>query len=61
MSTSINVRVTEEERNMAEKLAEYLFKVGKIDDPTLSNAVRVSLRFTVGEILKAVEVERYAR
>lgn len=46
---------------MAEKLANYLYKVGKIEEPTISNAMRMSLRFTVGEILKAVEAERYGR
>ena len=61
MSESITVRVTPEEKSMAEKLANYFFKVGKVEDPTISNAVRMSLRFTVGEILKAIEAERYAR
>ena len=59
MSSSINVRVTNEEKDMAEKLAHYLVKVGKIENPTLSDAMRVSLHFTVNEILKAVEKERY--
>ena len=59
MSSSINVRVTSEEKDMAEKLANYLFKVGKVEKPTMSDAMRVSLRFTVKEILKAVERERY--
>ena len=61
MSESITVRVTMDEKNMAEKLAGYLFKAGKVDEPTISNAVRLSIRFTVGEILKAIEVERYGR
>lgn len=59
MSESINVRVTSEEKDMAEKLANYLFKLGKIEKPTLSDAMRVSLRFTVNELLKAIETERY--
>jgi len=59
MSSSINVRVTSEEKDMAEKLANYLFKVGKIEKPTMSDAMRVSLHFTIKEILKAVEMERY--
>lgn len=59
MPTSINVRVTDKEKAMAESLASYLFKVGKIENPTLSEAIRASLRFTVNELLKAVEVERY--
>lgn len=57
--SSINVRVSEAEKDMAEKLAEYLFKVGKIEKATLSDAMRVSLHFTVNEILKAVEAERF--
>jgi len=59
VSESINVRVTSEEKDMAEKLANYLFKLGKIEKPTLSDAMRVSLRFTVNELLKAIETERY--
>jgi len=59
LPTSINVRVTDEEKELAEKLAIYLHKLGKIENPTLSDAMRVSLHFTVNEILKAVEVERY--
>ena len=59
MVSSINVRVTEKEKNMAEKLANYLYELGKIEKPTLSDAMRTSLHFTVNEILKAVEAERY--
>ena len=51
--------MSDEEKEMAEKLAEYLFKVGKIEKATLSDAMRVSLHFTVNELLKAVEAERY--
>ena len=61
MSESITVRVTPEEKEMAEKLAKYLVKVGKLEEPTISSVVRMSIRFTVGEILKAVEAERYGR
>ena len=61
MSESITVRVTSEEKNMAERLAKYLVEVGKLEEATISGAVRMSLRFTVGEILKAIEAERYAR
>jgi len=59
LATSINVRVTEEEKEMAEKLANYLYKLGKIKEPTLSEAMRACLHFTVNEILKAIEMERY--
>ena len=44
---------------MAENLANYLFKVGKIEKATMSDAMRVSLHFTVNEILKDIEAERY--
>jgi len=46
---------------MLEKLANYLHKLGKIESPTLSDALRVCLHFTVNEILKAIEAERYAK
>ena len=59
LPTSINVRVSDEEKAMAEKLAKYLFKLGKIEKETLSDAMRLSLRFTVGELLKAIEADRY--
>lgn len=55
------VRLTPEERDMLEKLAKYLHKLGKIDQPTLSEALRVCLHFTVNEILKAIEADRYMR
>lgn len=55
----IEVRVTVEEKEMVEKLANYLYKVGKIKEPTISEAVRACIYFTVNEILKAIEVERY--
>jgi len=59
--TTINVRFTEEEKEMAEKLAKYLHKLGKVQEPNLSEAIRASLHFTVNEILKAIEAERYAK
>jgi hypothetical protein len=55
----ITVKLTAEEREMLEKLAVYLHKLGKIDAPTISDALRVCLHFTVNEILKAIEAERY--
>jgi len=57
--TVITVRVSEEEKELAEKLANYLHKLGKIKEPTISEAIRVCLHFTVNEILKAIEMERY--
>jgi len=55
----IEVRVTVEEKEMVEKLANYLYKAGKIKEPTISEAVRACIYFTVNEILKAIEAERY--
>jgi len=55
----VTVKLTAEEREMLEKLAVYLHKLGKIDAPTMSDALRVCLHFTVNEILKAIEAERY--
>jgi len=57
----VYVRLAPEEREMLEKLANYLHKLGKIQEPTLSEAMRVCLHFTVNEILKAIEAERYAK
>ncbi|MGC8832236.1 MAG: hypothetical protein ACP5PQ_06630 [Thermoproteota archaeon] len=61
MVTTINVRVTEEEKDVATKLARYLYLHRKIQEPTLSEAIRASLHFTVNEIIKAIEAERYAK
>ena len=58
-SEQITIRVTASEKATAEKLGAYLFKVGKLKEATIAGAFRLSLRFTVNEILKAVEVERY--
>lgn len=55
----ISVRLTEAEKEVAEKLGAYLHKAGKLEEATIAGALRVSLRFTVNEILKSVEVERY--
>lgn len=55
----VTVRMTDAEKKTAEKLGQYLFKVGKLDEPSVAGAVRVALRFTTNEILKSVEAERY--
>lgn len=60
MSVVVSTRLSEEERELLEVLAKYLHKVGKIGEPTLSEALRACLHFTVNELLKAIEVERYA-
>ena len=56
----VTVRMTLAEKEIAEKLGNYLHKVGKLDEPSIAGALRVALRFTVNEILKSVEAERYA-
>lgn len=56
----VQVRLTEEEKELVEKLAVYLHKLGKIREPSMSEAIRACIYFTVNEILKAIEAERYA-
>ena len=51
--------MTADEKEMAVTMAQYLHKVGKITKPSLDDALRMTLHFTVNEILKAIEVERY--
>jgi len=58
--TTVTVKMTEEEKELVEKLANYLYKLGKIKEPTISNTIRACIYFTVNEILKALEAERYA-
>lgn len=60
MSTKIDIRVTEKEKNLVEKLANYLYKAGKIEKETLSDAMRLCLHYTCGEIFKGIEADRYA-
>jgi len=55
----VAVRVTPEEKELIEKLANYLYKLGKIEKANISDAMRVCLHFTVNELLKAIEAERY--
>ena len=54
----VTVRLTIAEKVLAEKLGIYLHRIGKLDDASLAGAVRVSLRFTVNEVLKNIEAER---
>ncbi|WP_042667413.1 hypothetical protein [Desulfurococcus amylolyticus] len=56
---TISVRVSREEKELVEKLAQYLYALGKIREPTVSEAVRLCLRFTVNEMVKAIERGRY--
>lgn len=58
MSEKISVRVTTEEKEMTEKLANYLFKKGKIQENSISEAVRLSIRYLSQEILRVIEQER---
>jgi hypothetical protein len=58
MSERLSVRVTPEEKNMAEKLANYLHTKGKIQEDSVSEAVRLAIRFTTQEVLKTIEAER---
>ncbi len=60
-TTVVGVRLTNEEKELVEALAKYLHKLGKIKEPTISDAIRVCIYFTVNEILKAIEAERFAR
>lgn len=55
----ITIRMTHAEKDGAEKLANYLFTVGKLKEATIAGACRVALRFTINEVLKSVELERY--
>jgi len=55
----VAVRVTPQEKELIEKLANYLYKLGKIEKPNLSDTLRVCLHFTTNELLKAIEAERY--
>ncbi|MEM0067652.1 MAG: hypothetical protein QW632_04420 [Ignisphaera sp.] len=59
MSVVVSVRMTQEERELLEALAEYLYKLGKIREQSISEALRACLYFTANEILKAIEAERY--
>jgi len=55
----VTIRVTPAEKLGAQKLANYLHKQKKLDEPTIAGAFRVSLHYTVNEILKSIEAERY--
>ena len=57
----VSIRLTVEEKRLAEKLARFLKSAGKIEEATISSALRVSLIFTVTEILKDIERRRYSR
>ena len=56
---NVNVRMTPEEKETAKELANYLYKAGRIESNSMSEALRMCLRFTINEILKAIETERF--
>jgi hypothetical protein len=60
VATPTTIRLTAEERELAEKLGNYLHKVGRLDTPSISNVLRLALHFMTNEILKGIEAERYA-
>lgn len=55
----VTIRVTHAEKVGAEKLANYLHKVGKLKEPSIAAAFRLAMRFTINELLKSIEAERY--
>ncbi|MEM2191261.1 MAG: hypothetical protein QXG39_09990 [Candidatus Aenigmatarchaeota archaeon] len=58
-SSVISVRLSANEREILEKLAKYLHVTKKIEEPNISDTIRFCIYFTLNEILKAIEVERY--
>ncbi len=54
------LELTNKEEELVEALVEYLYAVGKIKEPSLSEAVYYCTHFTAKEIVKAIERERYA-
>ncbi len=57
----VSVRMSDRERLILEKLTQYLYKAGKIQDPSMSEAMRLCLYFTAQEVGKAIEAERYGQ
>lgn len=55
----ISVRMSEKEKVILEKLTQYLYKAGKIQDASMSEAMRLCMYFTAQEIGKEIERERY--
>lgn len=58
-SQPVYVRLKPEEREVLEKLTKYLYLLGKIPSQTMSDTLRYCLYFTLKEIVKSVEAERY--
>lgn len=59
-TVNVHIRLTKEEAEALDKLAKYLHLRGKIARATRSEAMRLCLRYTLFEILKAIERERYS-
>lgn len=57
----ISIRLTQDEKEVLEVLAEYLHGLGVIPSPTISDALRYCLYFTLREVVKSIEAERYGR
>ncbi|MEM4667377.1 MAG: hypothetical protein QW498_08770 [Thermofilum sp.] len=55
---TVSTRLTEKEKRMLEILAQYLYRLGKIDQPTVSDALRACFYFTMNEVLKMIERDR---
>ena len=47
-------------REVLEELTKYLYLLGKIPSRTLSDAMRYCLHFTLREIVKSIEAERFS-
>jgi hypothetical protein len=52
MGQPVYVRLLPDEMEMLEKLADHLYRTGKIPSPTISDALRVCVQFAFSEILR---------
>ncbi|MEM0199474.1 MAG: hypothetical protein QXJ18_01165 [Desulfurococcaceae archaeon] len=59
MSVVVATRLTQEKKELLDAIAEYLHELGKIREPSPSEALRACLYFTVNELLKAIGAEKY--
>jgi len=57
-SEKLTVKVTLGEKKAAEKLAKWLFKMGKIEKESISDCIRCCLHYTAGDVGKLIEAER---
>jgi len=55
----VEIRMMEEEKEMAESIAKYLHLKGLLNNPSVSEAIRQCIRFTANQLLKQIEIERY--